>query len=234
MVEPIDSVVLQELEDYTRTITVVNGTRPFLFSLLSSPDGMILNQETQTVSWRRVQVGNYTLTVEVENEVSVERVSWSLVVRPGYTAVLDPVTENLYPRATPIELTGRVEYFEGNTIEGLLRGFVPVTIEISGLNGRRELKTFSKRDGTFSGVFYPANTEYGSYVAGAKHPRAPRATDQTSWDFLGMSFTPRNVQLREATVASFEKTFHNVSFLINDGPQALLNILVISSLENTD
>ena len=144
--------------------------------------------------------------------------SWSLVVRPGYTEVLDPVTENLYPRATPIELTGRVEYFEGNTIEGLLRGFVPVTIEISGLNGRREFKTFSKRDGTFSGVFYPAHTEYGSYVAGAKHPRAPRATDRKSWDFLGMSFTPRNVQLREATVASFEKTFHNVSFLIKCWP----------------
>ena len=40
--------------------------------------------------------------------MSSERVSRLLVVRPGYTAVLDPVTEDLYPRATPIELTGRV------------------------------------------------------------------------------------------------------------------------------
>ena len=99
--------------------------------------------------------GNYTITVQVDNEVSSERVSRLLVVRPGYTAVLDPVTEDLYPRATPI---GRVEYFQGNIIQALvssgfqkgayrdgvkrgetsqepsnklLRGFVPVTVEIS-------------------------------------------------------------------------------------------------------
>ena len=52
--------------------------------------------------------------------MSSERVSRLLVVRPGYTAVLDPVTEDLYPRATPIELTGRVEYFEGNIIQALV------------------------------------------------------------------------------------------------------------------
>ena len=234
VVGPVDSIVLQELEDYTETLTVVNGTPPFLFSLISSPEGMIFQQDTQTVSWRRVQVGNYTITVEVENEVSRDRVSWSLVVRLGYTAVLDPVTENVYPRATSIELTGRVEYFEGNILQDLLRGFVPVTVVISNLNSRRELKTFSRGDGTFSAVFNPAHTEYGSYMADAKHPRGPRSTEQTSWNFLGMSTSPRSVQLREATVTTFEKTFHNVSFVTNDGPGALHNIVVISSLDNTD
>ena len=234
VVAPVDSIVLQELEDYAKTLTIVNGTPPFLFSLISSPEGMIFQQDTQTVSWRRVQVGNYTITVEVENEVSRDRVSWSLVVSPGYTAVLDPVTENVYPRATSIELTGRVEYFEGNILQELLRGFVPVTVVISSLNSRKELKTFSRGDGTFSAVFNPAHTEYGSYMAGAKHPRGPRSTEQTSWNFLGMSTSPRSVQLREATVTTFEETFHNVSFVTNDGPGALHNIVVISSLDNTD
>ena len=234
VVEPIHNTTLEEFEEYTQTLTVVNGTPPFIFSLLSSPEGMILNHETQTVSWRRVQAGNYTITVEVENEVSSERLSWSLIVRPGYTAVLDPVTQNLYPRATSIQLTGRIEYFEGNVIEDLLQGTVEVDIEISSRYGRRQLKTFSDQDGTFSARFLPARTEYGSYVASAKHPQVPIAANQTGWDFLGMSTFPRNVQLQDSTVGAFDMTFHNVSFVTNDGPQALHNITVMSFLENTD
>ena len=233
-VDPVNNLVLEEFEDYSQTLFVVNGTPPFLFSLISSPEGMILTQESRTVTWRRAQAGNYTITVQVDNEVSSERVSWLLVVRTGYTAVLDPVTEDLYPRATPIELTGRVEYFEGNIIQALLRGFVPVAVEISSHNGRRELKTVSRGDGTFSTVFFPAPTEYGSYVAGAKHPRSPRATEQTTWDFLGMSVTPRNAQLRDSTVTSFTKTFHNVSKISNVGPQALHNITVVALLQSSD
>ena len=232
-VEKVESTVLKEFEDYTQMLTVVNGTPPFLFSLLSSPEGMILNHETQTLSWRRVQAGNYTITVEVENEVSSERMSWSLIVRSGYTAVLDPVTQNLYPRATSIQLTGRLEYFKENVIEDLLQGIVKVFIEISSPNGLRELETFSRGDGTFSAFFSPAHTEYGFYVAGARHPRALRAPNQTSWAVLGMSTSPQYVHLQDATVAEFEKTFYNVSHIINDGPQPLNNITIVSSLENT-
>ena len=209
-VDPVNNLVLEEFEYYSQTLFVVNGTPPFLFSFISSPEGMILTQESRTVTWRRVQAGNHTITVQVDNEVSSERVSWLLVVIPGYTAVLDPVIEDVYPRATPIELTGRVEYFEENIIRDLLQGFVPVTVEISSHNGRRELKTVSRGDGTFSTVFFPAPTEYGSYVAGAKHPHSPRATEQTTWDFLGVSANPRNAQLRDSAVASFTETFHNV------------------------
>ena len=195
---------------------------------------MILTQESRTVTWRRAQAGNHTITVQVDNEVSSERVSWLLVVIPGYTAVLDPVIEDVYPRATPIELTGRVEYFEENIIRDLLQGFMPVTVEISSHNGRRELKTVSRGDGTFSTVFFPAPTEYGSYVAGAKHPHSPRATEQTTWDFLGVSANPRNAQLRDSAVASFTEIFHNVSKITNVGPQALHNITVVALLQSSD
>ena len=233
-VDPVNNQVLDEFEYYSQTLFVVNGTPPFLFSLISSQEGMILTQESRTVTWRRAQAGNYTITVQVDNEVSSERVSWLLVVIPGYTAVLDPVIEDVYPRATPIELTGRVEYFEGNIIRDLLQGFVPVTVEISSHNGRRELKTFSRGDGIFSTVFFPAPTEYGSYVAGVKHPRSPRATEQTTWDFLGVSVTPRNARLIDSTVASFTKTFNNVSKITNVGPQALHNITVVAFLQSSD
>ena len=231
---PVENLVLEEFEDYFEQLIVVNGTPPFLFFLRSRPNGLMLSQESRTVSWRRVQAGNHTIVVDIENEVSSQRVSWLLVVKAGYTAVLDPVSESVYPRATAIELTGRVEFFEGNVIEGLLNGFVPVTVEVNSRNGRRELKTFSRADGTFSVMFFPAPTEYGSYVAGAKHPRSLSASEQTTWDFLGMSVNPRNAQLRDSTVAAFKKTFHNVSAITNDGPQALHDISAASLLEPTD
>ena len=232
--QPVDSLVLEELEDYFEQLVVVNGTPPLQFSLLSGPDRMVLSEELRTVSWSRAQVGNYTITVQAQNEVSSKLLTWSLIVKPGYTAVLDPVTESLYSRATSIEMTGHVEFFEDNIVQDLLQGFVPITVEIYSRNGRRELKTFSHRDGTFSVLFLPAPTEYGSYVAGAKHPHSQRSTEQTSWNILGMSATPRYVQLRDSTVAAFKTTFRNVSFLTNDGPLALHNITVVALIESTE
>ena len=233
-VEPVNDSVLQELEDYSTILAVIQGTPPLIITLISSPNRMVLSQETRDITWRRAQAGNYTVTVEVENQVSRKRVSWLLSVKPGYTASLDPVSENVFPRATAVELNGHIMYIEGNKVQELLGGFVLVTIEISSRNGRRELTVFSRQDGTFSATFYPASTEYGSYAAGAKHPRVLRATEQTNWDFLGMTATPRRVQLRDSTVAEYEQTFHNVSIITNDGPQTLHDITVVSSFDNND
>ena len=233
-VEPVNDSVLQELEDYSTTLNIIQGTPPLTFTLISAPDRMRISQRSGDIIWPRAQAGNYTVTVEIENQVSKERVSWLLSVKPGYTASLDPVSENLFPRATAVELNGHIVYIKGNRVQELLSGFVPVTIEISSRNGRRELTVFSRRDGTFSATFYPASTEYGSYVAGARHPRVLRATEQTSWDFLGMTATPRRVRLRDSTVAEYEKTFHNISIIINDGPQALHDITAVSSFDNNE
>ena len=233
-VEPVNDSVLQELEDYSTTLTVVQGTPPLIYTLMSGPDRIVLSRSTGDITWRRAQAGNYSVTVEVENQVSGERVSWLLSVKPGYAASLDQVSENVFPRATAVELNGHIMYIEGNKVQELLGGFVPVTIEISSRNGRRELTVFSRQDGTFSATFYPASTEYGSYAAGAKHPRVLRATEQTSWDFLGMTATPRRVRLRDSTLAEYEQTFHNVSIITNDGPQTLHDITVVSSFDNND
>ena len=229
-VEPVNNSTLLELEDYSETLILVQGTPPVTWTLISAPDRMAISQQTREITWRRSQAGNYQITVEVRNQVSTERVSWSVHVKPGYNAFLDPVSEHLYARATAVELNGHVEYIEGNIVEEFLAGVVPVTIEISSRNGRRELKVFTRRDGTFSTIFYPVASEYGSYAAGAKHPRASRATEQTAWDFLGMKATPRTVQLRDSTVAEFEKIFHNATIITNDGPRTLHGLKAVASL----
>ena len=232
-IEPVDDHTLEELEDYTEKITLLQGTPPYSFTLVTSPTRMVISHGTGDIIWNRAQTGNYTIVVEAANQISTERVSWSLYVAPGYTAFLEPVANTTFPRATPLHLIGYMQYFEGNRVQQLLSGFVPVTIEITSRNGRRELTTFSRQDGTFSAVFYPAPTEYGSYVAGARHPRAIRATDQTSWDFLGMSATPRTIQLRDSTIAEYIKTFHRVSVITNDGPRTLHHITAVT-ISNTD
>ena len=233
-VKPVDDQILQELTEYREILNITNGTLPLIFTLISFPDNMVISQETREITWRRTQAGNYTIIVEVENQVSTARVSWLLCVKPGYTASLQPVEESLFPRATPLQLNGQVEYFEGNQVEELLNGFVPVTVEITSRNGRRELTIFIHQDGSFSVVFFPASTEYGSYVAGAKHPHASTAMTQTGWDFLGMSATPRIIQLRGSTVGEFQMTFHNVSIITNDGPKSLSGITAVASLGSTD
>ena len=229
-VKPVNDSVLLEQEDYSEQLILIQGTPPLIWTLISSPDRMIISVETGHITWRRAQAGNYTVTVEVRNEVSKERVSWLLYVKPGYSASLQPVSVSLFPRATAVELNGHIEYIEGNLVQELLRGIVPVTIEINSRNGKRELKVFSRSDGTFSAIFFPALTEYGSYIAGAKHPQARTATEQTGWDFLGMKVTPRSLQLRDSTVAMFEKTFRNASIITNDGPRALHGITAVASL----
>ena len=233
-VMPVDDHILQELTEYSETLNITDGTPPLIITLISSPTGMVVSQESRQITWSRAQAGNYTITVEVGNQVSTVRVSWLLIVRPGYTATLQPVMANVFPRPTPLVLNGEVEYFEGNSVMAILNGFVPVKVEIRSRNGKRELTTFSQQDGTFAVLFYPASTEYGSYVTGAKHPTALTATEQTSWDFLGMSAVPHIIQLRDSTVAYFEKTFHNVSTIINDGPQTLNGITAVAALAGTD
>ena len=233
-VSQVNDHILHELEDYNETLTLTRGTPPFVFTLIVSPPQMTISQATGSVTWFRSQAGNYTVIVEIKNQVSSERASWLLYVKPGYTAFLDPLSMNLFHKATPLELSGHVMYNDENRVHELLNGFVPVTVEINSRNGKRQLTVFSRQDGTFSVVFYPGSTEYGSYIAGAKHPRVPTATEQTSWDFLGMSATPRFLQLRGSTVTEYERTFHNVSRITNDGPRALNDITAAISFTGND
>ena len=229
-VEPVNDVVLLETENYRESLVLVQGTPPLTWSLVSAPDRMVLSQVTGDITWRRSQAGNYSIIVEVINQVGRARVEWILYVKAGYVAFLDPVLQSVFPEAIPQQLTGHVEYIAGNVVKDFLAGVVPISIDVTVHNTRREIRSFTRRDGNFSAVFYPAATEYGSYTAGARHPSSSMATEQTSWDVLGMKATPTIVYLRDATVAEFKRTFHNATVITNDGPRALHDLTATVSL----
>lgn len=229
-VEPVRDVVLEEGAEYTENLILVQGTPLLTWTLISAPNRLVLSGTTGRISWRRSQVGNHTITVQVINQAGRATVTWTVYVKPGYDAFLDPITEDVFAMAEPLQLTGHVEYSGGNIVKDLLDCVVPVSVDVTSRNTVRKINTFTNRDGSFSVVFSPALTEYGSYVAGAKHPSALNATEQTGWDFLGMRASPRNVRLSDSTVAGFKRTFHNATLLINDGPRPLNGLTASPSL----
>ena len=227
--QPMDAVLF-ESEDYTITLTLLEGTPPFSWSFVSAPYGMTLSPLTRQLTWNNAEAGNHTVSVKVTNEVATDTISWVLSVKLGYRAFLDPIPETLYSMAIPLHLTGYVEYFEGNAVQESLSSIVPVVIEVTS-RYTREIYVYTHQDGTFSGIFYPAPTEYGTYVAGAKHPNSPEpASAQIGWDILGMTAQPQSVVLRNSTLEEFRGSFHNVTVLTNDGPHALHGVNAIALL----
>ena len=230
----INDTVLEEAEPYILSISLLQGTPPLSWTLISSPAGLRLNANMQQIVWARVRAGNHTVSVSIENEVGIFVVTWTLVVRPGYTATLDPVTPNTYPRAQPVTLTGRIEYFEGNQVRDFLAGIVPVSIDIRRGATTQTLTAFSLTDGTFSIVFNPAPTEYGSYTAQVRHPQLPLMSESVSWLFLGFRLIPSSISLSGETLSDFQETFYNTTMICNDGPADLTRLHMTTSIPTTD
>ena len=232
-VEPVNDTVLQEAQAYSTTITVTQGTPPLTWSLVSGPDRLRVDQYTGRVTWSRAQAGNYTISVQIENQVGRAEVTWTLQVRNGYNAFLHPVSPTIYPRAQPITLSGYVEYIEDSFVERILSRIVPVYIDITTGGTTRTIRAFTSRDGSFSGTFYPFATEYGSYLAGARHPGFTESPAQTQWGFLGLSSIPNTIALNGEAVGAFEGIFYNATVVCNDGPGTLNGLTATPTVSYT-
>ena len=230
---PVNNSILKEAQPYTTIIALAEGTPPLSYILVLGPNRLRVNQYTGQVVWSRAQAGNHTVTVQIENQVGRVEVSWELKVTVGYTTFLAPVSPSMYPRAQPIVLSGIVEYVEGNLVEAFLASIVPVYIDITSNGAARTLRTFTKRDGSFSVVFYPTAMEYGAYTAGARHPGVLHSLPQTEWSFLGMTSVPTTIFLTGEAVSEFEKTFYNATVVCNNGPGTLSRITATPVLTNT-
>ena len=226
----INDIILKEAETYMFNIPLIQGTPPLSWTLVSSPDRLRLIENMQQIVWTRAQAGNHTVSVRVENEVGVTTATWTLIVKPGYTAIIDPVTPNIYPRAQPVTLTGRVEYFEDNLVQDFLAGIVPVAIDITRGGSTRTINTFTGSNGSFSTVFHPASTEYGSYTARARHPSSPPTGATENWSVLGLRPIPSSVSLSGEALSDFRQTFYNATMICNDGPAALTGLRISTNL----
>ena len=230
----INSTTLKEAELYMLTIPLIQGAAPLSWTFVSSPNRLQLNENMQQIVWTRAQAGNHTISVRVENEVGVSTATWTLIVKPGYTATLDPVSPNVYPRAQPVTLSGRVLYFQGNLVGDFLAGIVPVSIDIIRGSSTRTIRTFTEANGSFSTVFYPAPTEYGSYTARARHPRSSPSGAIESWSFFGLRPIPSSISLSGEALSNFQQTFYNATMICNDGPADLSGLQTSTNLANTE
>ena len=234
IVRPVNNSVLQEAQRYFVSLTLLQGTQPLSWNLITGPRRLEVDQYSGEVSWNRAEAGNVTISIRVENQVGYSEVTWTLQVQPGYSARLNQVFPTLYSYAMPITLTGRVEYLQDNVVRDFLAGVVPVFIDIDSNGAIRTLRTFTTVDGNFSVIFYPAVKEYGSYQAGSRHPGISKATSQANWGILGLKAMPNVVYLTGEAVKEFENTFYNVTTVCNDGPAALSGITLESSFSNSD
>ena len=224
---PVSNATLQEAQEYRTSINLSRGTPPLSWFLLSSPRQLQLNQLTGQVTWSRAQAGNHTILVLIRNEVGEARVNWTLQVAPGYRARVNPVSSSTFPYAQPVTITGSVEYAMNSVIESELGGIVPVEVNITSNGASRAYTVYTTSDGNFSLTFYPASTEYGTYMATVRHPGSSLTLSQTEWSVLGMVARPRGIVLRgESFDGNFSRIFYNTTYVYNDGPGALSGLSV--------
>ena len=232
ILDPVNDSLLEESEEYSESIMLLQGTPPLTWTLLIGPSRLELNQLTGEVTWRRAQAGNHSIIVRIVNQVGMATVRWTIMVRAGYNASLNAVNPSIYARAQPVLLSGNVQYMNENAVQNSLARFVPVHIDVSSNNVIRVLKVFTQADGSFSTSYFPAATEIGAYTAGARHPSSSKASVQTQWGFLGMRATPQTLSLSGETVAAFEGTFCNITVVTNIGPATLSGLTAVVDLGN--
>lgn len=216
VLQQVNASTLVEGQAYATTVVASQGSPPLVWRLVLAPSGLLFDSSTGLVTWARARAGSYSVAVQVENQVGSSRVEWSLEVSPGYNATLSSVSSELFSFARPVVLSG---YIEGPNVGAL--GSVPVLIDIVNAGVRRTVRAFTTNTGNFSLVFRPFSTEYGTYVAGARHPIASQSGPQVQWRVLGMTSIPERVVLNGAAETTFEGLFQNATFIYNDGPGPL-------------
>ena len=236
LVSQINDTTLKEAKEYILTIPLRQGTPPLSWSLTSSSNKLRLDENLLQIRWLRAQAGTHIISLRVENEVGVAEVSWTLYVETGYQATLDQVSPNTFPRAEPITLTGRVEYSTDNVVRDFLPGIVPVSIDIFSRGSTRTMTTFAAtaRDDTFSVVYYPASTEYGTCTALARHPQSSPGDFQAEWHFRGMRIMPSRITLTGESISKFQETFSNATILCNDGAANLQGLRASNGFPNSE
>ncbi len=232
VVQPVNDTVLKEAMTYDVTIRLLQGTPPLSWTLLSGPDQLKLDQVTGRVTWDRARAGNYSISIQITNEVGTTVVEWNLLVEAGYHAFLDRISPATYSQAQPITLRGHVEYITSSSVEDFLMGIVPVHIDVISSGIIRTMTSFTTNDGQFSVIFHPSATEYGIYTAGARHPSSLETVPQTEWSFLGMSAMPRIISLNGEAFSTFEQIFHNVCVVCNHGPGPLSGLTAMPTVDS--
>ena len=221
--------VLQEGQEYTSSLEILEGTEPIYWELDQGPEGMTVNPQTGVVKWQAYTIGLIQTSVKVTNQVGMDITSWNMTVMPGYKTTLDPLQQTNFSRAASILLSGSVIFENDNVIEAISSGQVPVDVLIMFDGTTRKYQTVTEPDKTFEVLFDPLPSEYGVYEATSKHPGVLASQPMVEWKVLGMRFETPVASISDETLSNVEMRYTNVSKLINDGPGALTDIKVVST-----
>ena len=113
----IDDIEIPEYETYSFTPTLSSGIDSITWSLVSSPEGMVIDSETGEITWSSPQVSlSQSVTVRAENTDGYGEQSWDItvLVPPSLAQVADQVTYTgdsvTYYGPTPEVVTGSTPY----------------------------------------------------------------------------------------------------------------------------
>ena len=104
------------------------GTTPLTWSLPSAPPGMEIDVRSAAITWKAVtRAEPYTVVVKATNSIGSDRMTFTVVVRRSYKAVLDPLPSGPFRRASSVMISGKVVFLVANS--SLVGSKLPVSIK---------------------------------------------------------------------------------------------------------
>ena len=94
---------------------------------MSAPSGMDVDVVNSVITWTAMaRADPYTIVVKATNSIGSDQMTFDIVVRPSYKAVLDAVSSGQVPRDSSVMIRGKVVFLVSNS--SLIGTKVPVTI----------------------------------------------------------------------------------------------------------
>ena len=94
---------------------------------MSAPSGMDIDVVNSVITWTSMaRTDPYTVVVKATNSIGSDQMTFDIVVRPSYKAVLDAAPSGPFLRASSVMISGKVVFLAGNS--SLMGTDVPVTI----------------------------------------------------------------------------------------------------------
>ncbi|KAI0216744.1 hypothetical protein LSAT2_031295 [Lamellibrachia satsuma] len=216
---PLQTVV--EGATFHKVLTTSEGTDPLTWSLVSAPSDMDIDILNAAITWTAVaRADPYTVVVKVTNSIGSDQMTFDIVVRLSYKAVLDAVPSGPFLRASSVMISGKVVFLVSNS--SLMGTDVPVTITIKSAVGVRTVETTTLY-GTeiFYKRFYPYSSETGLFEVDARHPADEGFEAQLTWTVYGLS-----IRSSPGSLSGYLDTYHLSLTIRNTGVDPLTGLVI--------
>ncbi|KAI0242540.1 hypothetical protein LSAT2_012906 [Lamellibrachia satsuma] len=205
-------------------LTTSEGTDPLTWSLMSAPSDMDIDILNAAITWTAMaRADPYTVVVKVTNSIGSDQMTFDIVVRPSYKAVLDAVPSGPFLQASSVMISGKVVFLVSNS--SLMGTDVPVTITIKSAVGVRTVETTTLY-GTeiFYKRFYPYSSETGLFEVDARHPTDEGFEAQLMWTVYGLS-----IRSSPGSLSGYLDTYHLSLTIRNTGVDPLTGLVILVS-----